>query len=118
LIGNPKGKHAEDWVFVELHNLVHGLPLLGRDDPEQGPLIEVPHTLVEYWQRQQPLSPWRPFDFSKMSKVQTLRFVELCEQYGFKEGIGDLNRAQMVPLAAWQAGDQAELQDLLKIATA
>jgi hypothetical protein len=118
LIGSAKNIHAADLdaVFVEFHDLVKDLPLLGRDDPDQGPLIEVPSALVEYWQRQQPLSPWRSFDFYKLSKVQTLRFVELCEQYGFEEGDDRPAREQIASLAEWQAGDRSELQEMLEIA--
>src|SRR4051794_13439885 len=55
-----------DAIFFELHDLVKHLPFLGRDDPEQGPSIEIPNALARYWQRRQPLSPWRSLDFSKL----------------------------------------------------
>lgn len=105
-----------DTFYFELHNLFEDLPLLGRDDPKQGPLIRVHHTLADYWQRQQPLSPWRSLDFYKLSKVQTLRFIELCEQYGFEEEAGGFVKDKMAPLAVWQADDRTELQDMLNIA--
>ena len=105
-----------DTAFAEFDKLVRNLPLLGPDDPEQGPLIEVPRELAAYWQRQQPASSWRSHDFRKWGKVQTLRFVELCEQYGFKRGADTPVKAQMLPLHEWAAGDRAELQHMLNIA--
>ena len=71
-----------DTAFAEFDKLVRDLPLLGPNDPEQGPSIEVPGTLVRYWEWrwQHPASSWRSHDFRKWGKVQTLRFVELCEQ--------------------------------------
>ena len=103
-----------DGVFLELIDLVDDLPLRRFEEPEQGPLIEVPGTLARYWQWQQPASKWRSYSFHKLSKVQTLRFVELCEQYGF-ENETDF-KAQMLPLHAWPACDRAELKDMLDIA--
>jgi hypothetical protein len=105
-----------DAFYFELHNLFEDLPLLGRDDPKHGPLIRVPHKLADYWQRQQPLSPWRSLDFYKLSKVQTLRFVELCEQHGFEEGQDRPAREQIASLATWRTSDRTELQEMLNIA--
>jgi hypothetical protein len=104
-----------DTAFAEFDKLVRDLPLLGPDDPEQGSLIEVPQELAAYWQLQQPASKWRSYSFNKLSKVQTLRFVELCEQYGFKRGADTPVKAQMLPLHEWAAGDRAELQHMLNI---
>jgi hypothetical protein len=103
-----------DGVFLELIDLVDDLPLLGPHDPQQGPLIEVPGTLARYWQLPPGASKWRSYNFCKLSKVQTLRFVELCEQYGFANET-DL-KAQMLPLHAWPDCDRSELQDMLDIA--
>jgi len=109
-----------DTVFAEFHKLVRDLPLLGPDDPKQGPSIEVPGTLARYWEWrwQHPASSWRSLSFDKLSKVQTLRFVELCEQYGFKRGADTPVKAQMLPLHAWPARDRAELQEMLDVAAA
>jgi hypothetical protein len=63
-------------------------------------------------------SSWRIHDFRKWGKVQTLRFVELCEQYGFKRGADTPVKAQMLPLHAWPARDRAELQEMLDVAAA
>jgi len=30
-------------------------------------------------------SDWRNYAFDKLKKVQIIRFVELCEQYGFMQ---------------------------------
>jgi hypothetical protein len=102
-----------DGVFLELIDLVDDLPLRGPNDPEQGPLIELPGELVRYWQWQ-PASNWRSYSFHKLSKVQTLRFLELCAQYGFNNET-DFT-AQMLPLHAWPDCDRSELQDMLDIA--
>jgi hypothetical protein len=106
-----------DTAFAEFDKLVRDLPLLGPNDPEQGPLIEVPGTLASYWEWrwQHPASSWRSHDFRKWGKVQTLRFVELCEQYGFNRGADTPVKAQMLPLHEWAAGDRAELQHMLNI---
>ena len=97
-------------VVREFDDLVRGLPFLGREDPHQGPMIEVPRELQHYWKWKQPASGWRSYRFDNLTKVQTLRFVQLCELYGSKEGT-----ARMVPLAQWQADDRAELQEMLEI---
>jgi hypothetical protein len=101
-----------DTLIAEMDELVRNLPLLGPDDPEQGPLIEVPTGLARYWQLQ-PTSKWRPLDLHKLSKVQTLRFVELCERHGFTDETDTPVKAQMLPLHAWRSRDRAELQGLL-----
>jgi hypothetical protein len=105
-----------DTLIAEMDELVRNLPLLGPDDPEQGPLIEVPTGLARYWQWQEPASKWRSLDFHKLSKVQTLRLVKLCRQYGFTDGTDTPIKAQMRPLHGWTPKDCAELQGLLDIA--
>jgi hypothetical protein len=114
LILGSKDINSENLVtlFAELDELVRDLLLLGPDDPEQGPSIEVPRGLARYWQWQ-PTSKWRPLDFHKLSKVQTLRFVELCERHGFTDETDTPEKAQMLPLHAWRSRDRAELQGLL-----
>jgi hypothetical protein len=103
-----------DGVFLEVIDLVDDLPLRGPNDPEQGPLIEIPGALARYWQWQ-PASNWRSYSFHKLSKVQTLRFVELCERYGYAAGPGPI-KEQMTPLAQWRTNDRAEMVELLEIA--
>ena len=71
-------------TFIEFRNLVEGLPMLGEHDPEQGPLIEVPDDLRNYWMCNQKASEWRSYSFHKLGKVQTLRFAELCRAYGYE----------------------------------
>jgi hypothetical protein len=109
--------HSEnlDTAFAELDELVRNLPLLGRDDPEQGPLIEVPRELARYWEFHHGASKWCSLDFYKLSKVQIVRFVELCEQHGFREGTDTPIRAQMLPLHEWPASTRTELQEMLDI---
>jgi hypothetical protein len=103
-------------VVREFDDLVRGLPLLGRDDREQGPLIEVPRDLAFYWTWRQRADGWRSYRFRDLTKVQTLRFVQLCEQYGYEAGVRGLElKARMIPLVEWQADDRAELQEMLGI---
>jgi hypothetical protein len=48
--------------------------------------IEVPQldavALIEFTEPLRP-SEWRHYYFNELKKVQILRFVELCEQYGY-----------------------------------
>ena len=99
-------------ALIEFANLVEGLPLLGENDRRQGPKIEVPRSLAYYWQRRQHASEWRRYYFNELKKVQILRFVELCEQYGYREG----NTREMAPIGEWEADDREELVELLEIA--
>ena len=117
LIGRSENKKAESLTpaFAELSALVRDLPRLGKDDPKQGPVIEVPDGLADYWQWQQKASKWRSYDFYELSKVQTLRFVELCKRYGYVAGPGRI-KEQMTPLAQWRTDDRAEMTELLDIA--
>jgi hypothetical protein len=105
-----------DTLIAEMDELVRNVPLLGPDDVEQGPVIEVPGQLARYWQWQQPTHRWRSLDFFKLSKVQTLRFVELCKQYDFRDETETPVKAQMLPLHAWPSRDRAELELLLGLA--
>ena len=100
----------------EFEDLISELPLLGDGDPEQGPLIEVPHALKFYWTWRQSASNYRSYNFHNLSKVQTLRFVELCNEYGFEEGRSV--KAKMIPLPEWQADDQAEMREMIEIVAA
>jgi hypothetical protein len=115
LIGDSENIEAESLmpVLVEFCDLVEGLPMLGEDDPEQGPLIEVPKSLAHHWQWRQPATGWRSYNFYNLSKVQTLRFVELCTEYGYEEGRNV--DSHMTPLSQWQADDQAEMRDMIEI---
>jgi len=102
-------------LYKEFKALVRDLPLLGRNDPEQGPLIEVPEELAGHWQWHQSPSKWPTLDFDKLTKVQTVQFNALCERYGFRRG-GNPYKAQMPPMNTWQPKDRAEMQRLLDIA--
>ena len=101
-------------ALIEFANLVEGLPLLGENDRRQGPKIEVPRSLAYYWQRRQHASEWRRYYFNELKKVQILRFVELCRQYGYREG----NTREMAPIDEWAPDDREELAELLEIAAA
>ena len=109
---------ALDGVFAEFDKLARDLPLLEPNEPQKGPLIKVPEALARYWEFQHGASKWRSLDFFKLSKVQTLRFVELCEEYGFTDETDIPVKAQMLPLHAWPARDRAELQEMLDVAAA
>jgi hypothetical protein len=108
-------------TFIEFRNLVKGLPLLSEYDPEGGPTIEVPYDLENYWRWSQKASQWRHYSFHNLGKVQTLRFVELCSEYGYgnsgkKDLMGGRIKDQMMPLAEWDAADRAEMAALLDVA--
>jgi hypothetical protein len=92
--------------------LIEGLPLLGENDRGQGPKIEVPRSLAYYWQWRQHASEWRHYYFNELKKVQILRFVELCEQYGYRGGSG----SRIAPIDEWETDDREELTELLDIA--
>jgi hypothetical protein len=101
-------------AIIEFESLVEGLPLLGENDRRQGPKIEVPMGLEYYWRWQQKASEWRNYNFYELKKVQILRFVELCEQYGYREG----NTREMAPIDEWEPVDREELTELLDAASA
>ena len=106
-----------EMVMDEFEDLVRDLPMLGRDDPQQGPTIEVPAELASYWRWRQPASRWRPLSFWNLTKVDTVRFVQLCGKYGYEHGRGAYAlSAHMMPLDQWRADDRAELQEMLAIA--
>src|SRR5215813_1059378 len=75
-------------TIIEFENLVEGLPLSGENDRRQGPKIEVPRGIGYYWQSRwrQHASEYQHYYFEELKKVQILRFVELCERYGYREG--------------------------------
>ena len=99
-------------AITEFENLVEGLPLLGDNDRRQGPKTEVPRSLAYYWRWRQNASEWRNYAFDKLKKVQILRFVELCEQYGYRGGSG----SRIAPIDEWETDDREELTELLEIA--
>ena len=107
---------ALDAVFMELHELVRDLPRLGPNERAQGPLIKGPRELAGYWEFRDGASKWRSLAFHKLTKVQTLRFVELCLEYGFTDDADIPVKEQLLPLDAWTARDREELQHLLDIA--
>jgi hypothetical protein len=102
-------------LYKEYDELIRDLPLIGPNDPEKGPVIKVPGELASHWQWRQPAMKWRSLDFFRLSKVQTLRFTEICARYGFKGGSNPYN-AQMAPLHTWEDEDRAAIQRLLNIA--
>jgi hypothetical protein len=117
LIGGAEDVEVESLepALIELRELVDGLPMLAEDDPEGGPTIEVPYDLDHYWRWSQKASEWRHYSFSSLGKVQTLRFVQLCSEYGYEVGGGQV-RDQMTPLAEWKAADRVEIGRLLDVA--
>ena len=99
-------------AITEFENLVDGLPLLGENDRRQGPKVEVPRSLAYYWRWRQNASEWRNYAFDKLKKVQILRFVELCAQYGYRGGSG----SRIAPIDEWETDDREELTELLEFA--
>jgi hypothetical protein len=81
---------------------------------EQGPTIRVPREIESYWTWRQSASNWRSYNFHNLSKVQTLRFVELCTEYGYEEG-QKVVANHITPLSQWQGDDQAEMRDMIEI---
>ena len=127
LIGSAEDVDVESLepTLIEFRNLVEGLPMLGEHDPEQGPSIEVPDGLRKYWTWSQKASEWRHYSFYNLGKVQTLRFVELCREYGYsgcedhsgrRDFMGVGVKDQMMPLAEWDSADRAEMAALLDVA--
>lgn len=117
LLGSAEDLDAPDLqpAIEEFQELVDGLPMLAEDEPEGGPIIEVPHDLQKYWLWSQRASEWRSYSFSNLTKVQTLRFVELCTEYGYCDGGGSV-KDQIAPLVDWTEADRNELAGLLDIA--
>jgi len=72
----------------------------------------VPRSLAYYWRSRQNASECRNYSFNNLKKVQIRRFVELCEQYGYREG----NTREMAPIDEWETGDREELAEPLEIA--
>ena len=99
-------------AITEFENMVEGLPLLGENDRRQGPKTEVPRSLAYYWRWRQNASEWRNYAFDKLKKVQIIRFVELCEQYGYRGRSG----SRIAPIDEWETDDREELTELLEIA--
>jgi hypothetical protein len=127
LIGSTEDADLESLepTLIEFRTLVEGLPMLGEHDPEQGPSIEVPDGLRKYWTWGQKAPEWRHYSFSNLGKVQTLRFVELCREYGYgggedhsgrKDFMGVRVKDQMMPLAEWDPADRTEMAALLDVA--
>jgi hypothetical protein len=113
-IGEPrKGVKPtiNDKELYELEGLLADLPRIGLDDKPSGPEIEVPRALQGYWQWSQPASTWRSYDFWTLKAVQKMRFVELCRNYGWREGTSP--RGTMLPLSEWEEQDRDELTALL-----
>lgn len=99
--------------FKELQMLLADLPTLGPNAKLAGPKIEVPRDLARYWQYSRAAPSG--YSFWNLGKVETLRFVELCNSYGADEhGSGLKLRDRMIPLAEWQSDDKAEMQAMLE----
>jgi len=77
----------------------------------------VPHDLANYWSWRQTARNWRSLSFYNLTKVQTVRFVELCEAYGYESGLAPLEmKSRIIPPDQWRADDRAELEEMLEIA--
>jgi hypothetical protein len=99
--------------FKELVTVLADLPTLGPDEKFAGPKIEVPRDLAHYWQYSRAAPSG--YSFWNLGKVETLRFVEVCDRYGADQrGSGVRLRDRMVPLAEWQPNDRAEMQAMLE----
>lgn len=100
--------------FKELLRFIEDLPTLGPDARFAGPKIEVRRDLKRYWGFIRPAAGGQGYFFENLGKVETLRFIELCDQYGAEpRGSGVRLRDRMVPLAEWQPNDRAEMEAML-----
>jgi hypothetical protein len=101
--------------FKELLRFTDDLPTLGPDDRFAGPKIEVRRDLKRYWGFIRPAAGGQGYFFENLGKVETLRFIELCDRYGAEQrGSGVRLRDRMVPLAEWQPDDKAEMEAMLE----
>lgn len=101
--------------FKELLRFIEDLPTLGPDDKFAGPKIEVRRDLKRYWGFIRPAAGGQGYFFENLGKVETLRFIELCDRYGAEQRSSGVRlRDRMVPLAEWQPDDMAEMQAMLE----
>jgi hypothetical protein len=98
----------------ELEGLLADLPMIGLDDKRAGPKIAVPHALESYWRRNQPASSPGSYRFNDLRALQKVRFVELCRNYGWREGTPP--SATLLPLGEWEERDRDEMNTLLEAA--
>jgi hypothetical protein len=105
---NPQSFTKEEIAI--LMALVAELPELGPGDSPKGPKIQVSRTLEYYWKWHFGIPGWRHYSFREnLGKVETSRFLELCESYGWDENCGPLSDRMM----EWSPDDEAELIALL-----
>jgi hypothetical protein len=103
----------KDDELTELARLDELCPLMRSNDAPACPSIEVPQALrmrfSHYWDG----ASIKTRRFNLLRKVECVRFVELCTQYGWQEGT--LPDDTMLPVSQWDPKDRSELQNLLDI---
>jgi len=117
-LGDPSDPNwcsgISDVELKELDGLIDDLPWIGMDNPFAGPDLNIPDALEFYWRWGQPARGWRHYSFFNLKCVQKVRFVELCVQYGYEEGMTSIELKQLLlPLNQWEKGDQIEMLKLL-----
>jgi hypothetical protein len=105
-----------DEELLELEKLFESTPLIHPGDPPGGPDLTIPGVLGGFWSGYQGKARMRTSHFGrKLKAVQKFRFVELCRQYGWQEGVPVSSTMQ--PLNMWSDNDYHEMTALLDIAS-
>jgi hypothetical protein len=101
--------------FQEAEGLLAKVPRLGPGEKFAGPRIKVPRALKHYWDWIKPAAGGSGYRFDNLGKVETLRFVELCNYYSGDESLRGMRLIdRMLPLDEWQADDKAEMEGMLE----
>jgi len=98
----------------ELQGLLAMVPTLGPGEKFAGPRIEVPRALQRFWDWVKPAGG-PGYRFHNLGKVETLRFVELCNYYSGDESLRGMRLIdRMLPLDEWQPDDKVEMEAMLE----
>ena len=101
--------------FREVEGLLAKVPTLGPGETFAGPRIKVPRALKHYWDWVKPAAGGSGYRFGNLRKVETLRFVELCNYYSGDESLRGMRLIdRMLPLDEWQPDDRAEMEAMLE----
>ena len=78
----------------------------------------MPRALEGYWAWVKPAVGGGGYRFRNLGKVETLRFVELCNYYSGDESLRGMRLIdRMLPLDEWQPDHKAEMEAMLEKAT-
>jgi hypothetical protein len=99
----------------ELQGLLAKVPTLGPGEKFAGPKIKVPRALERYWARVKPAAGGGGYWFENLGKVETLRFVDLCNYYSGDESLLGMRLIdRMLPLDEWHPDDKTEMKAMLE----